>query len=192
MPRGQRPEPLGADTGLALLRDHDILVGADLSEGPGDGAVVSAGAHDDGRAHALLVRLDRDATGHPMHAADTLALAHHRPGCGRPAEQERVELGAHDAVARHVSEVCLVLRAVHRHSDRFEGLDRLRVVHRRVQLEVAPHGGRHPSGTQLDAREGRGIDDQHPGARACQPPGGGAAAGSPAHHDRVEGHAFAM
>jgi hypothetical protein len=186
--RCQRAQEVGPDARLALLRDHHVLLPADLAERPCHGAMMPSGADDDRRRHRFLGRLHDDAARHPVQRAHTLALAHRRPRGRGAAEQEGVELGAHYAVARDVAEPGLVLLTIHRDRDRLERLDGLGVLGR-VEVEVAPDGGRHPTGTELDARKARGVEHQHARARARQLPRGRAAPGSAAHHYGVESHA---
>src|SRR3989475_45408 len=122
-----------------------------------DLAVPARADHHPGGERAGVAR-DLDAARDLAHLAHARALV--QPGArrGRAPEEEGVELGAHDAVARGAVPVRLVLLLAGRDRDGRERLDGVRV-RRRVDLQVGERGVRDPTGARLDAREARGVQD---------------------------------
>src|SRR4029453_137821 len=114
-------------------------------------------ADDERRRHGVLVRLDDDDAVSPVQATYALPLADRRARRRRTMEEEGIELGTHDAVARHAAEGGPVLRAVDADHDRLERLDRLGIGCG-IEREFTPHAGGHPAGAQLDAWKARGIE----------------------------------
>src|SRR5436309_6369127 len=184
--RRERAQALGADARLALLRHDHVLLGARAPEHARDRAAVPARAdHHPGGERARVAR-DLDAARDLAHLAHARALV--QPGArrGRAPEEEGVELGAHDAVARGAVPVCLVLLLTGRDRDGRERLDGMRV-RGRVELQVGERGARDPASAQLDAREARGVQDGDAGPRPRELPRDRAAPRSAPHHEDVGG-----
>src|SRR5262249_59883099 len=88
VPRRQGAQPVGADRGLALLGDDDVLRLVRRPERPGDGAAVSARADHEIRDDRSVVGRDLDAAPVDVDPAHAHALAYAdagRLGAAEPA-----------------------------------------------------------------------------------------------------------
>src|SRR5437870_4198228 len=174
-----------ADQREALAAEPPRLAAPDGVRVPAKGREGEVVRQPAGGERAGVAR-DLDAARDLAHLAHARALV--QPGArrGRAPEEEGVELGAHDAVARGAVPVCLVLLLAGRDRDGRERLDGVRV-RRRVELQVGERGVRDPAGAQLDAREARGVQDGDAGPRPREPPSDRAAPRSAPHHEDVGG-----
>src|SRR5262249_22093224 len=117
----------GADPGLALLGHDHVPVRATAAEGAGHRTAVPTRADDHRRLPRAGVARQKDATGNGAYLPRTRVLDHLHPGVLRAAEEEGVELGAHDTEARRTVPARLVLLRADGERHRGERLDGVRV-----------------------------------------------------------------
>src|SRR5262249_10110129 len=145
----QALDPLGRETGLALLRGHDLLALRDLAESVRHRTAMPARSDDERSLEAPTLGGEGDGVRALLHGRDAEAPAHVGAGGGRALEEIVIELAADDAEAGRARPRRLVPRSLELEDAGLEGLDGERIL-LGIDLQVTQGFRGDPARADLD------------------------------------------